>query len=366
MAERGNQFLKILDRYGGIPLGFASSIWRRCERSVTPPPEQTKKIGILCLGAIGDLLLLSALINGIRTQDPHARIEVICSNSNKAALPLLTNVDQAFSCPIARPDRLARLVRQRSYDLFFDSTQWARIGNIISNFSGAGKTVGFRTKGQYRCNGYDVKVSHRSDQHEVENFLDLGRAIWSGFKGEPGLLIEDSEVQERRTIYCHMWAPFGKGRLLKEWPEEYWCHIIMELQRRGFKIGLTGDMEQAAKSAEFISAFFPGNPEVVSLAGKTDLRSLAALFRKAAAVISVNTGIMHLAALSEAKTIGLHGPTNPLRWGPWGENSISLQPEKGQMAYLDLGFEYPVNAVSSMMHLKPQMVLDALEKLNVI
>jgi hypothetical protein len=69
-----------------------------------------------------------------------------------------------------------------------------------------------------------------------------------------------------------------------------------------------------------------------------DWVTFAGTAAQAAAVISVNTGSMHVASLLNVPTIALHGPTSPLRWGPVGRRSIALVPD-GATSFLNLGFE---------------------------
>jgi len=63
----------------------------------------------------------------------------------------------------------------------------------------------------------------------------------------------------------------------------------------------------------------------------------------AACVVSVNTGNMHLAAALNVPVVGLHGPTNPARWGPIGGNAQIVRPSSDECCYLNLGWEYPRN-----------------------
>lgn len=101
------------------------------------------------------------------------------------------------------------------------------------------------------------------------------------------------------------------------------------------------------------------------MAGRVTLVELAAMFERAAAVVSVNTGVMHLASLAGAPTAGLHGATNPLRWGPVGEKAVSILPRSGRMAYLNLGFEYPPHVENAMANLVVEDVIEALNRLGV-
>jgi ADP-heptose:LPS heptosyltransferase len=110
----------------------------------------------------------------------------------------------------------------------------------------------------------------------------------------------------------------------------------------------------------------------LNLAGQTNLLTTAAYVNGAAAVVSVNTGTMHLAALFNKPLVALHGPTNPDRWGPVypgasnGQNTLVLGPGlKEGGAYLNLGFEYPQNPIYLMDQISVEAVVDALRKFSI-
>lgn len=372
-AERGNRLHRWLDRYAGIPLAAMAAAARAAARPRRcGEPSSARRVGVICLGAIGDLLLLSGLLRGLRRELPRASLELVVSSGNAGAVPLIGEADAVAAFDVRHAAAMVRHVRARRYDLLFDSTQWARLGAIVSSLSGAGLTVGFSTAGQWRSLGYDRVVPHSARQHETENFLELGRALWPGLSGTPALrLPADAPPQAagmadgRRHAFLHMW-PAGYKSHLKEWPAEHWARLVRELTARGFSIWLTGSGADAARNAAFVREHLCGEAHVHSLAGRTALTDLAWLLARADAVVSVNTGIMHLAALAGAPTVGLHGATDPRRWGPVGPRCVSLLPRKGQCAYLDLGFEYPPDAEPALVHLPVEDVLAGLDALNVL
>lgn len=367
MGERGNTIYHRLDRYAGIPLAILSGGLRKKSHTISDAGS-AKRIGILCLGAIGDMLLASALVNGLAARLPEASIEVISSRANASALDLLGNVSRKSAFAVKNPLALLNYVRSRKFDFFVDTTQWARLGALISNLSGARCAIGFDTLGQYRAYGYDIKVAHRNDRHELANFLALGNAFLDDFYGEPCLVLPDgfnNPHEGANAVYLHLWPAKGKGSELKKWPLAFWAELAKILLNRGYELYLTGSEADAPGNAAFLRRFFAGKHGINSIAGEFSLADLACLLHEARALVSVNTGIMHLGAIIGTPTIGLHGATNPMRWGPIGPRCISLVPRKGQYAYLDLGFEYPPDAKPSMQWLPVEDVAQALGQLGV-
>lgn len=373
--ERGNALLRRCDLVLGIPLAWLTGAARKLSGHFAHnrhlPPQS---IGVLCFGAIGDLLLATGLLRGLRDAFPDADIEVVVSAANAPVLPLLPDGFKVQSVPVTDLVGLVRHVRRSHYDVLLDTSQWARLGAVLCGLSGAVRTVGFRTAGQYRHYSYDNAVSHSDTVHEAANFLALGRALSPSLNGVPAIKLPQSpgascpRLPEAPLVYCHMW-PAGVRSHLKEWPAEYWEELAQRLLEAGYVLCFTGGKEDRERTETFLNQAglesWKDKGALFNLAGVTSLQDLAFLLAKAAAVVSVNTGIMHLAALCNAPLVALHGPTNPLRWGPAGSSAKSLLPDAGNFAYLNLGFEYPENADNIMRNLPVSKVLSALESFGV-
>lgn len=374
MAERSNALLRALDRWAGVPLAAVSALWRAGRGQGAEPPQ---RVGFLCLGAIGDLLLFSACIAALRERLPQATFVLLTSRANAQAAALTPGLDVTAAFGIRQVPAMARWLRSQRLDLLVDASQWARLGAILCNFSRAKQTVGFATPGQCRAWGYDRTARHSNRRHEVENFLALGRTLYPDLTGAPRLLLPPDTAASaaaflaragvsappERCVCLHMW-PSGTQSWLKEWPAAHWEALSRRLAERGFQVCLTGGPGDAARTAAFLRER-PDCP-AASLAGAGSLSDLACLFAHAAAVAAVNTGTMHLAALAGAPTVALNGPTNPLRWGPVGPHTRSLLPHRGPYAYLNLGFEYPRPPQACLDSLPVEDVLDALHSLDVL
>ena len=129
---------------------------------------------------------------------------------------------------------------------------------------------------------------------------------------------------------------------LKEWPIERWLALGRALGKAGFEIVLTGGPSERSRNDDVVkrAAEELGGDQWINCAGASMDQTIAIL-RRSQLTVSVNTGIMHVAAVIGAPVIGLHGPTSQRRWGPLGENAVAISPHSPGCGYLDLGFEYP-------------------------
>src|SRR6267378_3375172 len=131
----------------------------------------------------------------------------------------------------------------------------------------------------------------------------------------------------------------------------------------GRRVVLTGGKQDVDLTRRWM-AKLEGENWIENRAG-VSIRETISILQNAEAVVSVNTGVMHLAAALGVPTIDLHGPTNSKRWGAIGQRAIALQVPPPHGAYLNLGFEYPVDAEArdGMKTISVQDVLKALSKI---
>jgi ADP-heptose:LPS heptosyltransferase len=324
--------------------------------------------------ALGDTLLASCILESIRQLEPAPEITLFISRGNRPCIDLLGPVARVIEIPLTSPRAALRAIRSASVDVMLDIGQWPRWYAVLCAASRSRYTVGFRTAGQHRHWAYDCVVEHRRDCHELENFQALVKAgLGISAPRLPALHLPPEPRQTDRPlalprhqayVVFHPWAGGFRGRE-REWPEAHWLHLGQALLARGYHIDLSGgpgDQAQGARLAHTLEkvAIHPG--QVRNIAGQVTLPALARHLQEACAVVSVNTGIMHLAALAGARTVGLHGPTSRLRWGPSGPQVQALAAEAHvPREYLHLGFEYPDTLDTSMQALTPEQVLHALE-----
>lgn len=334
--ERGNSTLRFLDKYVGIPLVLLLGIFRRKRSHFNA--AALHNAAFLHTAAIGDTVLLSAVVNDFKTAFPAARLTLFTGSSNYQTAKLIAGIDRVIKLPVSNPLLSIKAIRNAgSFDLWLDFGSWPRINALLSYFSRSALRVGFRTPGQYRHYLYDVPIPHSEQSHELENYRRLLQPLAIACNSFPKLEIPAKELV-RDQIVIHMF-PGGYRSYLKEWPEEKWGELISNLTAKGYKVVLTGtgkDREKALSIAKLV----PQNDLLKVVAGETDMRQTAELLKTSRLVISVNTGIMHMAAALGCNLVALHGPTSQLRWGPLNTNSLSVQSPLPCSPCLNLGFDY--------------------------
>jgi ADP-heptose:LPS heptosyltransferase len=110
----------------------------------------------------------------------------------------------------------------------------------------------------------------------------------------------------------------GTGGPAKLWFPERWAAVADALAAAGARLVLTGGPDEQALAAEVAASM---RSSALVLAGQTNLGQLAALLRRAALVLGVDSGPLHLAAAQGTPTLHLYGPGDAGRFGPWGDRA---------------------------------------------
>lgn len=365
MGQRGNILMRIADRWAGIPIVVLMGL---CRHRKLCPPSRVKQIGLIALGAVGDLLLsVGASIPALRKKYPDAQIHVFTTPSNHALIPVLPIADSVTAIHLSRPDKAMRLIRKTQFDLLIDYSPWPRIGAILTAGAKASFTVGFVTARQYRHFAYDKVVFHRSDVHELNNNAALMQAVGVSDLSPPDICSSVSTADfpagaERygRYVVFHPWAA-GFRKEMRQWPAKHWQALALKVAEAGYAIFVTGGPGDRAECVSLLKSFALPEEKMFNACG-VSLKETAAIIKHCKVMVSINSGPMHLAAALHVPLVALNGPTNPVRWGPLSDMAVNISPAAGEYAYLDLGFEYPKHVKPCMQNISVECVWHKVDK----
>ncbi|MCH9614347.1 MAG: hypothetical protein SP1CHLAM54_16950 [Chlamydiia bacterium] len=350
LKERGNPALRWLDRYVGIGLLFVLSVFRRKKRL----PEKVRKVGVLKFSGIGDVVLLARSVQALKKQRPDVEI-VFFSGKENAGMAPFVGADKHIKLSVFSPFKTLSALRQEQLDVLIDAEPWSRISALFTFFSRAKYRIGFKTKGQHKHGGVDWAKTYVFKRHEMENFASLFEPLGV----EKPLLdpIHDRGASRQEKLLVVHLLPGGSRGYLKQWPKAHWQTLFRLLEPLELDIVATG----AKKDFEAVQKVIEGF-KVRNLCGMLPLKKTAELLGEARLVLSVDTGIMHLATAFDVPTIALHGPTSPNRWGGVGKYAFPITPTNKYAPCIQLGFENRCKVGKCMGSIAPERVLTQIQE----
>lgn len=364
---RGSRWRRGADFWLGVPLVWLAG---RLRHRREPPPKPLR-IALLKTAAIGDTVLMSGPLRDLRQAHPQARITLLCGPGNAGMAALLEGADEVLELPIGRIDQAARLLQGRRFDLVIDFGAWPRLDALYTLLARGAYRIGFATRGQHRHALYHRAVPHSAACHELDNYRALLAAAGVASRSLPRLAgarpLPDACAQAlhgRPYVVFHPWAG-GSNVAAREWPQPRWLQLARGVLERGHCVVLTGAAGDWAANERLVTLAQRHVPfgsrlrQVINLAG-LPLAQTAAVLAHAACTVSVNTGVMHLAAALGGPVVGLHGATNVARWGPIGPQAVAIVATGPGCGILDLGFE-PVPRNDCTASITVEDVLEALD-----
>ncbi|MEZ5286875.1 MAG: lipopolysaccharide heptosyltransferase II [Vicinamibacterales bacterium] len=119
-------------------------------------------------------------------------------------------------------------------------------------------------------------------------------------------------------------AAYGKA---KQWPEARFAELATLIRRDGRAVAVIGSRADLPTATAIADAAGAGSgAPVVNLAGRTSLAELASLMARADAVVSNDSGAMHLAGAVGAPVVAIFGATNEHRTSPLTRDAQAAAP----------------------------------------
>ncbi len=283
-----------------------------------------KKILVIRLGALGDLVLCAGAFAAIRAKHPDAEIALLTAPAFADFARQMPWFDQILFDP--RPK-------------FTDVGEWIKLirevrafaPNFVYDLQGKFRqTLLFYALGRPEWSGAAPGCSHprpwppKKGAHYTDLLAAQLKAAdvflnrspdFSWLKGDLGVF----SLPEKFAVFIPGCAA---GRLYKRWPPEHYAALAKKLAAKGLKVFAVGTKQDQESIAEIRKSA----PEIGDLSGRTSLGQLAELFRRAEIVVGNDTGPTHLAAAVGAKTIALMSDKVDPNWSaPRGPQTTWLQ-----------------------------------------
>jgi len=290
------------------------------EPSPNPDGSKTpKRLLVIRLGAIGDVLLAIPLVRMLKNACPDCAIDFLVKNAYVSLLESNPHIDRvlAFS-PRGGIREMARMIR-RIRDLRYDAVIDLQ-GNLRSRMVTLASRAAIRSRARLNRWRRFLLVHLRWDTYRTPLPVPLkylraapfpvaddgkGLELWIPADAEANVRFQLEARGIRNQDRIVGLAP-GAGRATKRWPAEGFAETGQALSQKGWKIvvvggegdsGICGDVHRNIRmhSADF--------------SGRLSLVETAALIRRCDLLVTNDTGAMHMASAVGTKILAVFGPT---------------------------------------------------------
>ena len=314
--------------------------------------KKSRRLLIVRLSAMGDVIHTLPAVQALREAFPQAHIgwliehrwaELLCapgaarSGRRSSQRPL---VDEVHTVELKgwrkTPFSLSTLqsvaktwndVRDAHYDVAVD-LQGAMRSAVLARWSGAHVVYGAAEAREAPASLWYSRKAEIRGRHVIEQNLSVAEAVIGHSMKVPEVeLPRDPRAEERvekrlAELGLEGFAILnpGAGWGAKRWPAERYGEVARKLGDRGLRsiLNYGPGEEELARRAKAASG------ETAQPMSCT-LSELIALTRRARLFIGGDTGPLHLAAALRVPVVGIYGPTDPARNGPYGTRSVVLR-----------------------------------------
>jgi len=315
-----------------------------------------KKILIVNLTRLGDLLQTSPTIAGLKEMHPEAEITVVAERNFAEVSRGLPGVDRVWELDL---DRLGHHVvggdlraayalvegdvqrlRAERFDLALNYSS-SRMSAVLMALIGVPDTRGWTmTRDGHRLIAhpwsrlFSASTLHR--RQAAFNLVDYYKRV-AGVEGGPRrLLFTVPDAARTRVVSIlaaagHGGEPLvalqlGASRDARRWPAASFVALGRELSTRlGARIVLCGGGGDRAVAEEVAAGL---GPVALDACGRTSVAELGALLSRVDVLVTGDTGPMHMAVAVGTPVVALFfGPALPFDTGPYGTDHLCLHAE---------------------------------------
>ena len=305
--------------------------------------QKIKDILVIKLSAIGDVVHSIPFLEVVHNCFPHARIDWVVEEDacdiikgHHALNRVIVSPRKAVTKRYKNPRewswikeeviRFLQELRLCHYDLIIDLQGLLKSGVLLAISRGRTKMgmQGSREGAWFFTNKPAIPVHY--NQHAIDRYLEAARYLgchiskWSGKipfrscdrKNLGNILSKEGITFDKPLVAIN---PMARWQTKLWYPERFALVADRIHEDTGCDVIFTGGRSDQPVIDSILQQM---DTRAVSLAGKTSLKELACLYSVCRAVVSTDTGPMHIAAAMGTGVVAIFGPTEPRMTGPYG------------------------------------------------
>ncbi len=341
-----------------------------------------KKILIIGPSWVGDMVMAQSLFILLKQKYPDGVIDVLAPAWSRPILARMPEVRRAIDMPVGHGSlmwsarrRVGRELRQEGYDqaiLLPNSLKSA----LIPWFAKIPQRTGWKGEMRYGLLNDLRLLDKQRYPLMVQRFDALafpeGEALPDKLPA-PDLHIDEKRIPglrerfglsgDRKILALCPGAEFGPA---KQWPEHYYAEVAAQKIADGWQVWLLGSAKDKPV-AESITQSLDEDPRhhCSNLAGVTKLEDAIDLLAIADAVVSNDSGLMHISAALNRPLVVVYGSTSPAFTPPLNEQVaiLSVPVDCGPCFKRECPLPDPSGQMKCLNDLTPDRVINALREL---
>lgn len=326
---------------------------------------------------VGDMIMAQSLFKLLAARHPEMTIDVLAPAWSGPLLARMPEVRRAVAQPVGHGRlalgeryRLGRSLRAEGYD-------WAVVlpnslkSALIPWFAGIPRRTGFVGEFRYGLLNDARRLDKSALPRTVQRFaalavpprvpvaleqLPLPRLTVDAEAGEAAAQRLGLETGQPALGLCPG-AEYGPA---KRWPPEYFAAVARHYRTLGWQSWVFGS-ERDREIAEAVCR--DAGPGCVNLAGRTTLTEATDLMARCRAVVSNDSGLMHLAAALERPLVAVYGSSDPGFTPPLTAAGAARIERLGLACSPCFQRECPLGHLECLRGLHPERVVRALGRL---
>ncbi len=303
-----------------------------------------KRILIINIFGIGDVLFTTPLISNIKRKFPKSFIGYLCNKRTQPFLKHHPRIDRIFVYEkddyrqIFKKSKIKFLkkirealteIKRENIDIVIDVSLNGMV-SFLMMICGIKERVGFNYKNRSLFLTQKIPLKGYEGKHVVEHYLDLLKSIdIDPIENRLEIFIppEDKkyaqeklgEIKGRKiAIVPGGGASWGKDARYKRFPLEKYSELVDKMiEKYDANVILMGDNGEAS----LCRGIWQLKPQkIFDLSGQTTITQMAAVFKQCQLVIVNDGGPLHVAVAAGARTISIFGPVDEKVYGPYPQD----------------------------------------------
>lgn len=267
--------------------------------------SKLKKILIIRLSSLGDILLTTPFIRSIKNQFPEIKIDFILRKEYSDALKLNPYLNKVFTYSRIEKDNLQTFeeIKKSGYDLVIDLQNNLRSKKIISLIKS--QSVSFSKNGLHKFLLVNFKINKLKDAPQIP--IRYAKTILNFKLDEKGIdLIIDRKSADISSDKNNLigFCP-GARHFTKRWPKEYFIELGKLFSKKGYQVVLFG----GRSDKELCKGLAAEIPTAIDLSNDDNLLQTFADMKLCRAIICNDSGLMHVASAANTNIIAIFGST---------------------------------------------------------